>query len=139
MKDSGKEKKGDRSKIIKIVTLKKFAIIMQPRVMGIFSLTKLLLPFERTSWEIGNHIILFLTCVSRTLMATHCTSILSGLVTLHILSNFCRKKALLGTLLRTYPLSFPETEFSNAKSLKLLWFILFSPHPLSNFLTVSCL
>jgi len=36
-------------------------------------------------------------------------------------------------------MSFPETEFSNTKGLKLLRFVLCSPHPSPNLLTVSCL
>lgn len=99
-------------------------------------------PVDRTSCEIGNHITLFLMCLYA-IMATPCGPILSGWAMLHILNNLCWRKVLLGTSLGTslgtQPLSFPETDFSNAKSSKLLWLILFSPHSPSSLLTDSCL
>lgn len=65
MEDGGKEMKGDKSKVIKIVTLQKFEIIMQPRVMGTFFLQEITSAF----WEnlLGNQElrnIIPYTCIS---------------------------------------------------------------------------
>lgn len=56
--------KGDKSKVIKIVTLQKFEIIMQSRVMGKFFLQEIASAF----WEnlLGNqelHNIIPYTCI----------------------------------------------------------------------------